>query len=110
MVAQMGLEAGLERALARAGLAYPERLERLTGGANMESWRFEAGGESFVLRRAPSLDFMQGRPYGHATEAAIIRAAHSAGVTAPEVLTVLEESDGIGSGFEFGNSVPHCQF
>lgn len=65
----------------------------------MESWRFEAGGEPFVLRRAPSLAFMQGRPYGHATEAAIIRAAHGAGVIAPEVVTVLEPEDGIGSGF-----------
>jgi aminoglycoside phosphotransferase (APT) family kinase protein len=65
----------------------------------MESWRFSSGGESYILRRAPSLAFMEGRPFGHATEAAIIEAARKAGVTAPEVLTVLEESDGIGSGF-----------
>jgi len=65
----------------------------------MESWRFSSGAEDFVLRRAPSLAFMEGRPYGHATEAAIIRAAHGAGVTAPEVVAVLEPGDGIGSGF-----------
>ena len=65
----------------------------------MESWRFDASGEAYVLRRAPSLAFMEGRPFGHATEAAVIEAARAAGVTAPEVLTVLEESDGIGSGF-----------
>ena len=65
----------------------------------MESWRFDASGEAYVLRRAPSLAFMEGRPYGHATEAAVIEAARAAGVTAPEVLTVLEESDGIGCGF-----------
>ena len=52
-----------------------------------------------MLRRAPSLAFMEGRPFGHATEAAIIEAARKAGVTAPEVLTVLEPDDGIGSGF-----------
>ncbi|WP_427969108.1 phosphotransferase family protein [Altererythrobacter sp.] len=95
----MALEQGLARAMERVGLGGLSGLVRLTGGATMESWRFEAGGEQYVLRRAPSLDFMQGRPFGHATEAAVIRAAHAAGVTAPEVVTVLEESDGIGSGF-----------
>ncbi|WP_428027863.1 phosphotransferase family protein [Altererythrobacter sp.] len=95
----MALEQGLARAMERVGLGGLSGLVRLTGGATMESWRFEAGGEQYVLRRAPSLDFMEGRPFGHATEAAVIRAAHAAGVTAPEVVTVLEESDGIGSGF-----------
>lgn len=95
----MDLVEGLGRALARVGLPAPEGLTRLTGGATMESWRFEAGGEAFVLRRAPSLEFMEGRPYGHDTEAAVIRAAFAAGVTAPEVVTVLEDSDGLGSGF-----------
>ena len=74
-------------------------LARLTGGATMESWRFSAGGENFVLRRAPSPDFMDGRPFGHTTEAAVIAAAHSAGVTAPEVVVILDEADAIGSGF-----------
>ena len=93
------LLAGLRRAMARVAPGEPAGLRRLTGGATMESWRFEQGGESYVLRRAPSLAFMEGRPFGHATEAAIIRAARAAGVTAPVVATVLEESDGIGSGF-----------
>ncbi|MEX0341008.1 MAG: phosphotransferase family protein, partial [Erythrobacter sp.] len=93
------LEQGLARALARVGMDTVERLSRLTGGATMESWRFSSGGEDFVLRRAPSLAFMDGRPFGHDTEAAIIRAAHAAGVTAPEVIVELEPDDGIGSGF-----------
>ncbi|WFL78340.1 phosphotransferase [Altererythrobacter arenosus] len=93
------IEQGLARALARVGLSPPSGLTRLTGGATMESWRFSSNGEDFVLRRSPSLAFMQGRPYGHATEAALIEAARAAGVTAPEVVTVLEEGDGIGSGF-----------
>ncbi|MCR2832964.1 phosphotransferase family protein [Parerythrobacter lacustris] len=96
---QDDLREGLVRAMARAGVGEPSALHRLTGGATMESWRFTAGGEDYVLRRAPSLAFMEGRPFGHATEAAVIRAAHGAGVTAPEVVTVLEDSDGIGSGF-----------
>lgn len=52
-----------------------------------------------MLRRAPSLAFMEGRAYGHATEAALIEAARAKGVTAPEVVAVLEEADGLGSGF-----------
>ena len=93
------LRAGLTRALARAGLPPPEGLTRLTGGATMESWRFQAGEGAYVLRRAPSLAFMADRPFGHDTEAAIIRAAHGAGVTAPEVVVELAPEDAIGSGF-----------
>ncbi len=93
------LAAGLARALKRAGLEPPKGLSRLTGGATMESWRFESGGEGFVLRRAPSLEFMAERPFGHDVEAAIIRAAHTARVTAPEVVAELRPEDGIGSGF-----------
>jgi aminoglycoside phosphotransferase (APT) family kinase protein len=94
------LKAGLARVVARVGLgALAGEPQRLTGGAVMESWRFGAGDESFVLRRAPSLAFMEGRPYGHATEAALIEAARAKGVTAPEVVAVLEEADGLGSGF-----------
>lgn len=92
--------AGLARVCARAGLGpLSGDPQRLTGGAMMESWRFAAGDAAFVLRRAPSLEFMEGRPFGHAVEAALIEAARKAGVTAPEVVAVLEEADGLGSGF-----------
>ncbi len=107
------LSAGLARVCARAGLgALVGEPQRLTGGAVMESWRFSASGgaptpqppppregEQFVLRRAPSVAFMQGRPYGHRVEAALIEAARAKGVTAPQVVAVLEEGDGLGSGF-----------
>ncbi|WP_349513922.1 phosphotransferase [Erythrobacter sp. NFXS35] len=94
------LSAGLARVCARAGLGVVSgEPQRLTGGAVMESWRFAAGSEAFVLRRAPSLAFMEGRPYGHAVEAALIEAARARGVTAPEVVAVLEEADDLGSGF-----------
>jgi aminoglycoside phosphotransferase (APT) family kinase protein len=93
------LAAGLAKALARIALPPPTGLERLSGGANMESWRFSAGAETCVLRRAPSLDLMAGRPLDHAGEAAVIRAAGAAGVLAPEVLVELQPEDGIGSGF-----------
>lgn len=93
------LQAGLTRALGRAGMGAPGGLARLTGGATMESWRFEADGEPFVLRRAPSMSFLEDRPFGHDTEAAIIRAAGAEGVRAPEVVVELKGEDGIGSGF-----------
>jgi aminoglycoside phosphotransferase (APT) family kinase protein len=94
------LSAGLARVCARVGLgALSLEPQRLTGGAVMESWRFAAGDSAYVLRRAPSLAFMEGRPYGHSTEAALIEAARAKGVTAPEVVAVLEEADGLGSGF-----------
>jgi len=93
------LDQGLTAALARIGLPAPETLERLSGGANMESWRFVAGAETCVLRRAPSLEMMAGRPLDHPAEAALIRAARAAGVMAPEVLVELQPADGIGSGY-----------
>ena len=93
------LTRGLARALARIGLPAPTGLERLSGGANMESWRFSAGDAVGVLRRAPSLDMMAGRPLDHAGEVQVVRAARAAGVMAPEVLVELEPDDGIGSGY-----------
>ena len=94
------LSAGLARVVARVGLgALSLAPQRLTGGAVMESWRFACGEKAFVLRRAPSLAFIEGRPYAHHVEAALIEAARLADVTAPEVVAVLEEADGLGSGF-----------
>lgn len=93
------LAAGLARALVRVDLPPPRGLERLSGGANMESWRFLAGEAALVLRRAPSAALMAGRPLDHTGEAALIRAAQAGGVLAPEVLVELLPEDGIGSGF-----------
>src|SRR3546814_4525842 len=78
-------------------------LSRLSGGANMESWAFEWGEAertaSYVLRRAPSAEYMADRPFGHADEAALVVAAFDAGVKAPEVVGVLEAGDGLGTGY-----------
>jgi aminoglycoside phosphotransferase (APT) family kinase protein len=93
------LAVGLTRALARLGLSAPEALERLSGGASMESWRFSAGDQQLVLRRAPSAAMMAGRPMNHAGEARLIRAARLSGVSAPEILTELVPDDAIGTGF-----------
>jgi aminoglycoside phosphotransferase (APT) family kinase protein len=76
-----------------------ERLARLSGGANMESWSFDYASESYVLRRAPSAAFMEGRAFGHDVEAKLVRAAYAASVLAPEIVAELTDSDGIGTGY-----------
>ncbi|MFN7030607.1 MAG: phosphotransferase, partial [Sphingopyxis sp.] len=82
-----------------AGTGDLSNLTRLSGGANMESWAFDWGGGAYVLRRAPSAEYMEGRPYGHPVEAALVRAAHAGGVKAPEVIGVLSDADGMGTGY-----------
>jgi aminoglycoside phosphotransferase (APT) family kinase protein len=92
----------LAHALARmaGGVALPlENLERLSGGANMESWSFDWGGAGYVLRRAPTAEMMEGRPFGHDVEAAIVRAARAVGVLAPEIVGELGETDDLGTGY-----------
>ena len=74
------LSAFMSRALGPGVLS---GLSRLSGGANMESWAFDWGGEGYVLRRAPSAEYMEGRPYGHPVEAALVKAARAGGVKAP---------------------------
>lgn len=94
------LSAFMSRALGPGEIA---NLGRLSGGANMESWAFDwvgpEGQGGYVLRRAPSAEYMADRPYGHPTEAALVMAAHAAGVKAPEVVGVLADGDGMGTGY-----------
>ena len=92
----------LAKALARmaGGPALPLwNLERLSGGANMESWSFDWGDAGYVLRRAPSAEMMVGRPFGHDVEAALVRAARAGGVLAPEVVGELHADDALGTGY-----------
>ena len=90
----------LEQALRRMlGAADVRGLARLTGGANMESWSLDAGGQGYVLRRAPSADLMKGRAFGHDVEAAVIRIARAHGVMAPEVVAEVSPTDAIGTGY-----------
>jgi aminoglycoside phosphotransferase (APT) family kinase protein len=76
-----------------------ENIARLSGGANMESSSFDHAGAAYVLRRAPSAEFMAVRVYGHDVEAAVVRAAFAAGVKAPEVVAELIPEDQIGTGY-----------
>ena len=93
--------ARLDAALARMlGPGAPAtKLERLTGGANMESWAFVREGAPYVLRRAPSGAMMAGRNYDHTTEAELVRIAYTHGVRAPEVIGVLAAEDMLGTGY-----------
>lgn len=76
---------------------------RLTGGANQETWAFDAqtpqGSVPLILRRARGGTLQRGTGIGLEMEAKVIRTAHNHGVLAPEVLYVLGSEDGIGSGF-----------
>lgn len=86
--------------MARAGVTAPvSNPRRLSGGANLESWLFDCGAESFVLRRAPSEEWLANRPLTMEAEAAIVRHAYAGGVPAPEVVAELTPADAIGRGF-----------
>ncbi|MFZ4758508.1 MAG: phosphotransferase family protein [Burkholderiaceae bacterium] len=85
------------------------RLERLSGGANNETWSFELdtpdGALPLILRRKAGGVGLRapGDPddasIGPEQEAAVLRAAAAAGVPAPRVRLVLEPADGLGRGF-----------
>ena len=81
------------------GHGKPEKLQRLTGGANMESWSFDYDGHGYVLRCSPSAELMAGRAYGHDIEAVIVRAAFAAGVKAPEIVGEIDAADNLGTGY-----------
>lgn len=73
---------------------------RLSGGASQETWAVEAS-QKFILRRTPG-----GVPRGTsetavplATEAAVISAAHAAGVPVPKVRWVSSEDGPVGVGY-----------
>jgi aminoglycoside phosphotransferase (APT) family kinase protein len=92
-----------------------DALRRLTGGANMESWRIDYGPHSWVMRRVPpgieqSASDIESKIDVDA-EAAVIAAAIRKGVTAPHIVGSLVEADDLGSGFVMlridGETLPH---
>lgn len=78
-----------------------EGVRRLSGGASRETWSFDAvtsdgRRHALVLRRDPA------RHVGasdRSTEYHLLVAARDAGVPVPRVRALLEEADGLGSGF-----------
>ena len=99
--------------LALAARSWPDAsgidgLERLSGGANNETWSFDAltgaGRIPLILRRqavtgAGEVPGREGRTLAPETEAALIAAAGRGGVRVPAVHAVLAPADGLGRGF-----------
>jgi aminoglycoside phosphotransferase (APT) family kinase protein len=73
-------------------------VRRLSGGASKETWAFSAGGRPLILRRSPGGQAIT-TAASLAAEAGLIQAAGAAGVTAPKVVRVCPESDGLGEAF-----------
>jgi len=75
----------------------------LTGGAASATWRLSLEGpngssEPAILRLGQGTGrFSAG--LSKASEAAVVRAAHKAGIPAPDILFVLDENDGLGEGY-----------
>jgi aminoglycoside phosphotransferase (APT) family kinase protein len=102
-----------------------EKLKRLSGGANMETWSLDwLTGEAripLILRRLPAggpaaepndaVEPLQVGTIDLATEATIIGLAASHGVRVPTVVLVLEPEHGLGSGYlmsrERGEALPN---
>ncbi len=76
-------------------------LTRLTAGASMESWAFQAADRPLILRRAPggATDASGLGAISLSTEAATIDAARCAGVCAPDVVHVFAPDAPIGAGY-----------
>ena len=84
-----------------------ERMGRESGGASRQTWSFDATVEdrphALILRRDPPVkergEREQSAAVDRSTEFHVLRAAHDAGVRAPEPLFELAAGDGIGEGF-----------
>ena len=103
MGANSDFETGLHTLFTRVfGQTSPlEGFKRLSGGASQETWALTGADHSAILRRAPGGggQARSSAAIGLPAEAALIEAAHAAGVPVPEVLHVLNENDGLGDGF-----------
>ncbi len=94
-----------------------EQLQRLSGGASMESWAFSFGNWDIVLRRLPEgivddeADAATVSAISLDAQADLIELARKAGVTAPKVLAKFSPKDDIGQGFLMvraeGETLPH---
>ncbi|MBU6156395.1 MAG: phosphotransferase family protein [Alphaproteobacteria bacterium] len=101
------IKSALEAALSGVypGTSTVTDLRQLSGGASQETWAFNLstgeGLKELILRRAPGGVVAKRATAApdHATEAAILKLAHKAGVSVPEVPCVLSDAHGIGPGY-----------
>lgn len=86
-----------------AGCTAVAGVRRLTGGANQETWGFDATGPGgvvpLILRRARGGSLKRATGAGLETEAVVLRVAHDHGVPTPEVVHVLPPGDPLGQGY-----------
>jgi aminoglycoside phosphotransferase (APT) family kinase protein len=79
-----------------------EHLTRLSAGATLETWSFDAVGPGatwpLILRRSPG-GVRAARTLPLADEAALVRALRHAGAMVAEVVHTLGDDDGLGDGF-----------
>ncbi len=98
---QHDIEKGLNAFCARTFSAPAENPKLITGGANMEMWSFTCETNDYVLRRyrggVKPDSFV--REFDIESEAQLIDFAHSAGVTTPQVVGLLQPEDKLGLGF-----------
>ncbi len=91
---------------------------RLTGGANMESWRIDYGPHNWVLRRMqPGMEELASSTDADRSgislesQALVIGAAITSGVTVPKIIGSLVPADALGTGFVMqriaGETLPH---
>ena len=84
------------------------QLERLSGGANNETWRLKWGSTPLILRRRPfsadSIDQLEGNILGLSLvdEAAVIQLATSTSVPVPDIHAVFDATHPIGEAFLMG--------
>lgn len=74
-------------------------LNRLSGGATQEIWRFDLGSEPLILRRARGGDLVGDTGIGLEAEAELHVAVGAANVPVPAVRYILEADDDLGHGF-----------
>jgi aminoglycoside phosphotransferase (APT) family kinase protein len=99
------VRAGLDQLapMLESGVQRIGALDRLSGGATQEIWRFELGegGQRCILRRAPG-GTRVAEGVGLETEAHLMAAAAEQDVPVAPVLHVLTPVDGLGLGFVMG--------
>ncbi len=88
----------------RFGAGHLAGLQRLSGGASMESWRFVWGGEALILRRLPpglqaSDATVDSARISLSDQADLIALAGRHAVQVPAVRARLTAADGLGEGF-----------
>lgn len=80
-----------------------DNLERLSGGATQEIWRFDvcgpSGSKGKILRRAPGGNHVSDVSIPLDVEALIVSAAGAAGTPTAHVDYILAPGDGLGTGF-----------